>query len=144
MRKNLPGMVRQCRTCDAEITVTEQMCKYGKYVCGPCLSEQAADYVRRNREKKRAWNQVYQSKITDKRAAKTKAYRERHPDRKAAYQAVQTATRNGLLKRLACEVCSFPKAHAHHDDYSKPLDVKWLCHTHHMELHAMIAEGNKP
>jgi len=27
------------------------------------------------------------------------------------------------------------KAEAHHDDYSRPLDVRWLCKRHHEEAH---------
>lgn len=42
--------------------------------------------------------------------------------------------RNGL-KRLSCEICSNPKSHAHHEDYSKPLEVKWLCAKHHQLIH---------
>ena len=42
--------------------------------------------------------------------------------------------RRGKLKRQPCEVCGFP-AQMHHDDYSKPLQVRWLCSTHHQDIH---------
>ncbi len=139
IRRNFPGMVRGCSRCGSEITVTEQMCKYSKYVCSPCQSAKAADYVRRNREKKRQWNNAYHSRISDKRAEATKAWRDRHPEKKAAHQAVQSAIRNGTLVRQPCVICGDPKTHAHHDDYSRQLDVVWLCHKHHMQRHAMLA-----
>lgn len=41
----------------------------------------------------------------------------------------------GLIKRQPCEVCGKPEGHGHHDDYSKPFDVRWLCPIHHAELH---------
>jgi hypothetical protein len=35
-----------------------------------------------------------------------------------------------------CEKCgSVVDVHRHHDDYSKPLDIRWLCEPHHFELH---------
>jgi hypothetical protein len=44
------------------------------------------------------------------------------------------AIRDGRLIRKPCEKCG-KKAQAHHDDYSKPLDVRWLCFKHHREFH---------
>lgn len=43
--------------------------------------------------------------------------------------------RNGLLTRNPCEVCGELKVDAHHDDYMRPLDVRWLCRKHHNEHH---------
>lgn len=40
----------------------------------------------------------------------------------------------GLITRGPCEVCGHPDTQAHHDDYSKPLEVRWLCHWHHQQL----------
>ena len=45
------------------------------------------------------------------------------------------AIKAGRLVRGACEVCGDPNTHAHHDDYNKPLDVRWLCPPHHQEWH---------
>lgn len=42
------------------------------------------------------------------------------------------------MQRQPCEVCGAEKSHAHHDDYGQPLVVRWLCHSHHMEHHAML------
>lgn len=40
------------------------------------------------------------------------------------------------LPRSPCEVCGKTiGVHAHHDDYSKPLLVRWLCARHHMQIH---------
>jgi hypothetical protein len=59
-----------------------------------------------------------------------------HPTHVAARKAVQEAVRRGRLIRLPCEVCGSTKSAGHHDDYSKPLEVRWLCRVHHDELHA--------
>jgi len=49
----------------------------------------------------------------------------------AAHDRVRSALQKGLLVRQSCEVCKETKTDAHHDDYSKPLDVRWLCQRHH-------------
>jgi hypothetical protein len=73
----------------------------------------------------------------DRAFARTKEYIKNHPEKRKARNMVSNAIRNGKLKRQLCEVCG-EKAHAHHEDYSKPLDVRWLCPTHHMRLHNNI------
>lgn len=44
----------------------------------------------------------------------------------------------GKLTRGACCKCGAEKVDAHHEDYTKPLDVIWLCRKHHHELHKNI------
>lgn len=45
----------------------------------------------------------------------------------------------GKLVRLPCEECQVEPAQAHHDDYDKPLDVRWLCGSCHSLLHRRLA-----
>ena len=53
--------------------------------------------------------------------------------KRAARRKVATEIEAGRLARLPCETCGAAKADAHHDDYSKPLDVRWLCHACHIK-----------
>ena len=46
----------------------------------------------------------------------------------------------GLLKDKPCLVCGSEKVEAHHIDYKQPLNVRWLCHKDHLELHKFANE----
>lgn len=136
VQRNFPGDIRPCTGCAQNITVTDQMCKQAKYRCSPCQVLDAKRYVERNREKKRLWVKEYSARMSpERKQGALNKYRDKYPERAAARNAVQTAIRNGSLVRGPCEVCGEPNGHGHHDDYSRPLDVRWLCHTHHMEHH---------
>ena len=52
--------------------------------------------------------------------------------------ATAAAIKNGLLTPRPCERCG-GWGQAHHDDYSKPLVVRWLCPIHHKEWHGANA-----
>lgn len=140
VRRNFVGDTRPCPRCSDQITVTESMVRRRKYTCGKCASSMAMDWAAKNREKKREANNRYHASNSSNRAVRTATWRASHPEKRAAHQAVQTAVRNGTLVKHPCEVCgSSTRIHAHHDDYSMPLSVVWLCHTHHMERHHMLA-----
>jgi hypothetical protein len=65
------------------------------------------------------------SELTDEQRAKANSR-----------STANVAVRRGKLKREPCERCGGLNAEKHHDDYSKPLEVRWLCRECHMEHHA--------
>jgi hypothetical protein len=70
-------------------------------------------------------------------------YAHRAPHAISAHQAVCKALKSGKLVRPArCSRCpNTERLHAHHDDYTRKLDVTWLCtrchHARHAELEAL-------
>ena len=67
-----------------------------------------------------------------------KAYRQRFPERQRARQILQYHLRKGKVVKLPCR-CGARDVQAHHPDYSKPLEVVWLCSTCHGEAHRLHA-----
>lgn len=68
-------------------------------------------------------------------------YRDPVENLKARVRAITRDRINrGKLVRQPCEVCGEIKVDAHHDDYSKPLEVRWLCRLHHRQHHAKLKE----
>lgn len=59
-----------------------------------------------------------------------------HPLELWAHNAVRSALRRGIIERKPCEVCgTAEQVDAHHDDYHRPLKVRWLCRQHHQQHH---------
>ena len=81
---------------------------------------------------------------TPKVKARIRAISERwnrkHPEAYRAHYLVSNAIRDGRLQRLPCVICGNEKSQAHHQDYSRPLDVKWLCAKCHHRIHATFPE----
>lgn len=81
---------------------------------------------------------------TPERRAKARAYdtkyRAENPLASRAHSTVSKAVTSGKLVKLPCEFCGRQDVHAHHKDYSKPLDVIWLCPKCHHRLHAAFPE----
>jgi len=69
-----------------------------------------------------------------------KRWNNTHREARRAHALVAAALRAGTLKRGKCW-CGSLKVEGHHHDYSKPLDVVWLCRRHHLALHAEQRKG---
>lgn len=99
---------------------------YGNKVCRSCNSK---------RINKRYENNPRSFKEANKKYAK------KNPEKIKAWSMVKQAVKSGKIKKLPCEVCGKTKRiHGHHDDYSKPLDVVWLCALHHKERHKQLRD----
>jgi hypothetical protein len=44
----------------------------------------------------------------------------------------------GEIAKKACELCNSPNSEMHHEDYSKPKEVVWLCRPCHLDEHMLV------
>ena len=108
--------------------------------CDECRAARAVinrRYRAKNREKYREWERQNYIKNTEK--MKEKGRRFYDPAKNLAHAHVFYALKTGKLTKGDCEQAGedcWGAIHAHHDDYSKPLQVRWLCASHHGLLHA--------
>lgn len=146
--------MKTCKNCGIEKPLTEyyahkSMLDGHLNKCKSCVRLRVLKNTKENSEyykqydKKRAMlpNRVearekYAKTEKGKEAAKRarKKYMELNPLRRSAHIAVGNAIRDGKLQKLPCFICG-AIAEAHHPDYGRPLDVVWLCKTHHQETH---------
>ncbi len=106
------------------------------------------DYYRRNKDKFRRHNRKYHQENQEKlliykrewyasNSEKEKSRKKliEHSVEVLARGEVRKAISRGDITRGSCQVCGEENAQGHHEDYTKPLDVLWLCDTHHKRLH---------
>jgi hypothetical protein len=108
--------------------------------CKYCTRKDARVHRRENPEKVRAYDNA-RARLPHRKAyrdAYSANYPEREPLKAAAHTAVSNAVRSGKLVKSPCAFCgAAERVEAHHHDYSKPLDVTWLCKPCHRRFHAL-------
>lgn len=153
-----------CCKCNVEKTVTDfsrsKQHKDGLWIyCKPCDNKRNRKDYWENDGKTKGRVYMRKRRLTDEGRESDrescKRYRKSETGKKwfekykiekltesRARDQVRRAVRNGYLKRLPCEVCGKKTGiHGHHDDYSKPLEVIWLCPAHHKERHMKLGWG---
>ena len=76
----------------------------------------------------------------------TRKYRSENPVKYYAHCLVNNLVRVGkMVKSSKCECCGdSTRVEGHHDDYAKPLEVRWLCAVCHKKWHKENGEGLNP
>ena len=118
-----------CRHCKI-FTGTMCDCKHKRpdgtfrryFSCRACQTKRLKQYRDRNKQKIRSIVKKYETNN------KTKVL---------CWAKIKQAVKNKTIKKpVCCEVCGQgKKLDAHHKDYTKPLEVMWLCRTCHKNLH---------
>ena len=112
------------------------------------ISERKKKYYQENLQEMRRRGREQREKHKEKRILHEREYRKLHADERYAkakkYRREKTgfavakvndAIKRGKITKEVCEVCGKEQAEAHHDDYNKPLEVRWLCKRCHTEWH---------
>ena len=61
--------------------------------------------------------------------------------KREARRQVSAAIQHGAMVKQPCVVCGARQSEGHHDDYSRPLDVIWLCRRHHVARHKELRKA---
>ena len=75
-------------------------------------------------------------------AARQRRMRLKWPEKMLARSRLRVAMLHGDVVKQPCEVCGNVVAEAHHEDYSRPFEIRWLCHHHHRELEGRCLPRN--
>lgn len=135
--------MRVCRHCGCEATEANTYAS-DPNACRDCIKAKVRQRARTNPAVQEYDRQ--RAKTPDRRDKAreiTRRWRAENPLRNRAHTAVSYALRKGTLKKEPCIFCGRGDVHAHHRDYSRPLDVTWLCPKCHHRLHAAFPETAK-
>lgn len=115
-------MERVCKWCD-KVKPLDQFVWYGikqvfRHRCIECERERSRNYYRTHKEAFRERDKLHS-----------------HSQKTLARKKLRNAVVQGKITQKPCEQCGDKKSEAHHEDYSKPLEVTWLCRKHHTAIH---------
>lgn len=93
--------------------------------------EYSRKYYEKNQEEIISYSKEYQKNPkVRQRLKEIEKIRRSKPDysiKAKARSLARKAVNEGKIKRQCCEICKNPEAVKHHPDYSKPLEIRWLC-----------------
>ncbi len=109
------------------------------------LNEWYRKYRAKNAEKLKKYNKEYNKKYREENGYHNEENsKRRYPEKQKARGILQRAVRSGKILKKNCEHCGNSKSQGHHPDYTKPLEVIWLCPSCHAIEHKKIkSEGDK-
>jgi hypothetical protein len=160
MRAMSSKVCKTCGTCKplSEFYTHNKMADGYLNKCKECVKKRVAAHRDINIEKIRAYDRIrgklparvdrareYIKAHPEKATEYSTRFRLSNPEKYAAHIALNNALRDGkLTKPELCESCGKRnRLHGHHDDYSRPLSVVWLCPACHKARHLRLQEQLK-
>ena len=139
-------MHKKCGTC-GEVKPSPEFHKRAASVdglsarCKKC--QRAYDVARRDSSKRKAQREANRPRYAHKQTEYSRSWRRRNPEKYKAHNILYAAVRDGKLAKGVCEECGSIQTEAHHDDYTKPLEVRWLCAKHHGVTRRIDGDGDE-
>ena len=133
----IDGRVNKCKEC-TKASVKKNRKANHDYYKEYDKSRYNNDPIRRALQQKQRVEWVENNRARANELKRNWAKKNKHKTR--AHLAVHRAVKSGELKREPCERCSREPSQAHHEDYSRPLDVVWLCSQCHSDEHVKQRE----
>lgn len=136
--------IKTCRTCGREKPITEyythpQMGDGHLNICKECVKSNVRTRREKFPEKVRTYDMGRSNdpRRIDRKRSTVKRRRQEVDGYQAAHSALSRAVKAGTInKPSVCCLCGcVGRIEAHHHDYSKPLEVMWLCVSCHRRLH---------
>ena len=111
------GHIGKCKTCSKKDAVERYQ--------NPIFRAKIKDYdqKRAQTEHRKKWRKINERNYREKNSAK---YRCRY--------WTNNAVRDGRIIKKPCEICGNLNSESHHEDYTKPSKIRWLCFKHHREI----------
>jgi len=161
----LEAPTKQCKQCLKVLPLSEFYREsrrphqpWGK--CKHCTVKRVVDFVHKKHSTDAQWLINYAKRYRLRQRAKreqgevpeitkeestlrAKQMRIKHPERFRARTIFSNSIRSGMTTPQPCAICGNVKSEGHHEDYAKPLEVKWLCRKHHMARHVELNDERR-
>lgn len=145
-KTNIVNGEKKCNRC-LEWLALSKFARHGKkqriyHLCRPCSVERTTEWRRKYAEeynaKARIYLRAYRAKAPQSARRAVKKWVAKNKEKTWAHDRVRYALKTGKLVKGSCEACDTERVDAHHDDYTKPLVVRWLCRKHHKDAHRKV------
>ena len=122
-----------CITCKKEKSENDFSNYQKGHICKDCRSIYYRSwYLKNGRNRDKMYNRLY-----------TREWQRKHRSEVKAEHDVALLARLGKkIKPTECEICKWSKTRlsGHHQDYSKPLEVIWVCGSCHKKIHQGLTQ----
>lgn len=114
--------------------------------CRECSSKRAKGYRDSSTKPRKKWKPTTPvPEYVEREYVRREFMRHKNDTvKRLAHSRLRYAVISGrLIRPKRCSKCqkTSNRIHGHHKDYTKPLDVEWLCHQCHTDEHSRIKKG---